>query len=170
MGSFVVQSEPVLSVVIKVSVGSCHILDLGWFEKEALLALSPEAVRINSRPLSFWVHDVLMVEVLVGSQKVLAISERNLSLSILISSNNRPNFSYLILFTLPSLLTNKSQFKEYLWHWSATNIGIMDVTVRCSLLDNSKIFTSPVEVLVEPIMKNFIWGRVNNSTINFNFS
>lgn len=67
MSSFVVHSKFILSIVVQVSVGSCYVFNFGWFKKEALIALSAKTVWVNTRALPLWVHDILMMEILIGS-------------------------------------------------------------------------------------------------------
>ena len=105
-------------------------LDLLRGEEQAGVGLAAHVHGVDVRGvLPFQVHDVLMVEVLIGSPEVFAVSKRDSALTIWVTSCDLPNFSNLALLVLPGLITNKAELEEYLGHLCAANLCVVNIMI-----------------------------------------
>ena len=69
-----VLSDLVLAVRVQLSVVLGDVLDLRGLEHKAELGLSAQVFGINTTAGSLGVHDVLVVEILDGSQEIFAVA------------------------------------------------------------------------------------------------
>lgn len=86
-------SEFVLSVRVELSVSLGDVFNLRRLILETSLCLASELLDGVVVTLSLSVHDVLVMEILICSQKVFDVAKWDLTLTLDVTSNQFPNLS-----------------------------------------------------------------------------
>lgn len=158
-----VKGQLVLTVRVQINVLSRNELDLFGSEKEASVRLATYIHCIDMRGvLPFQIHNVLMVEVLNGPQKVLAVSEWNLTLPLVITSNTLPDVCKHKLFLFLRNWADEAKFQEKLRHLSAPDLDLRLVSVSVLwLMHDLELVAGPLKICVEPVMNHLVRQRVD---------
>ena len=98
-----------------------------------------------------------MMEILYGAKKIFTITEWDLTLTLVITTNALPNVGQHQLLLLLSNWTDEAELEEKLRHLCTSNLDFRLVCVSVlRLLDNVKLETCFLEVSIEPIVDHFV--------------
>lgn len=97
-----------------------------------------------------------MVEVLDGTQEVLQVDERNLTLAFSISTSLTPNVSEKKLFALLEAPVDKAESQQHLRHRSAADLDVSLDWLSVGTVGQLELATSCTKVLLKTIMYQFV--------------
>ena len=155
---FLVRCQLVLAVRVQVDVLSSDELDLLRGEEEAGLGLATHVHGVDvGRVLPFQVHDVLVVEVLDCSQQVLAVAQRDETLTLVVTADALPNVCKHELLLFLRDRADETELQEELRHLSASDLHFGPVVVGIlRLLNDIELVAGLLEINVKPIVHHLV--------------
>jgi len=153
----------VLPVRVQEPVVARDELDLGRLEEQTELAVSTEGLGVDLDSPPLLVDDLLVVEVLDGSEEVLAGAEGDDALTLAVAPELAPDVGQHELLLLLGDGADEPHHEEDLGELGAGDLELVEVVDVLGLVgaDEPQLHGGELEVLVELVVDDLVRGRVD---------